>query len=129
MDLTDFDLTEKEMVYNNKIFKFLKCINQKISGDQIRHPKDHKALAAKNPIFYFFSPYHLKPTIFPPSDFSLSQIYCTPLWHLLPYTYLFCLRPVLFSLALFFRRSSCLSLSDKRFVLFSPRRQLLSLAL
>jgi hypothetical protein len=52
MDLTDFDLTEKEMVYNNKIFKFLKCTNQNMSGDQIRYPKDHKALATKNPIFF-----------------------------------------------------------------------------
>jgi hypothetical protein len=50
MDLTDFDLTEKEMVYNNKIFKFLKFNNQKMSRNHICHPKDHKTFATKDPI-------------------------------------------------------------------------------
>jgi hypothetical protein len=115
MDLTDFDLTEKEMVYNNKIFKFLKCTNQKMSRDQIHHPKDHKVLATKNPIF--FSPYHLKPTLFfPPSDSSLSQInasFNAPLWHLLPLHLPMLSSPRSF-LSCHFRRSSCPSLSRTR---------------
>jgi hypothetical protein len=114
MDLTDFDLTEKEMVYNNKIFKFLKFNNQKMSRNKICHTKDHKNFATKNLI----SLSHLKPTLsFPPSHFSLSQLmhhlrlslssFNAPLWHLLP-LHLCCLifSAPFFSLLPFFRRPS-----------------------